>query len=140
MVDMELVNALSEMMERVIEEKIEAIVERVVEEKVEAIVERVVDEKVGTRLDRIEERLDNLEKRVDRLENDVHFIKLELENNIRPRLDQIESCYCSTFDRYRSENNKIQGTYIEFDALKDVVQKHSLQIKELQELAGISAN
>lgn len=107
MVDMELVNALSEVMGQV--------VEKIIEEKVEAIVERIIDEKVG-------KRLDEFEKRLDRLENDVRFIKLELENNIRPRLDQIESCYCS------------------INALKDVVQKHSLQIKELQELAGISVN
>lgn len=90
MADMELVNALSEVMGQV--------------------VERIIDEKVGKRLDKIEERLDRLEERFDELEK---------------RLDRLE--------------NDVQFN-IEFDALKDVVQKHSLQIKELQELAGISVN
>ena len=38
---------------------------------------------------------------LDRIESKVTNIGLTLENEIRPRLNTIESCYTSTYDRYK---------------------------------------
>jgi len=71
------------------------------------ILDSKLDEKIkpiNNRLDNMENKLDNMEKDiislkndVSNLQNDVREIKVVyLENNIIPRLQNIEACYTST--------------------------------------------
>lgn len=39
---------------------------------------------------------DMLDKKLEPIKNDIHFLKLQNENDILPRLQNIESCYITT--------------------------------------------
>lgn len=68
---------------------------------------------------------------IKELKSDVTNIKVTLENDISPRLQNIESCYTSTFDRYRNgiEEHEIMKSDIE--VLKKVVTGHSEKLQKL---------
>ena len=62
-----------------------------------------------TKIDDVEQslsaRIDGMEHRIDRVENSlqgqIRKINLCLEHDIKPRLQNIEECYLSTFERYK---------------------------------------
>ena len=94
-----------------------------------------VEEKVDrleTRMDSLESRMDSLESRMDTLEADVHAIKVDLlENNIIPRLNEIESCYLGTYKRYQESAEKAEAYFADTEMLKKTVEKHSEQLRKL---------
>lgn len=55
----------------------------------------------------ISDMLDNkLKSNLAPIENKLTNIELTLENNILPRLQNIESCYTSTYERYKNYAEK----------------------------------
>lgn len=66
-----------------------------------------------------------VQKQIEPLKEDIRDIKLRLENDISPRLQNIESCYTTTYDRYKSGINQIEAMQNDIDLLKKVVQEHS---------------
>ena len=48
---------------------------------------------IDKRLDKMDERLDGVESRLDRLENDVTWMRLEIENNIKPNIQRLADGY-----------------------------------------------
>ena len=46
-------------------------------------------DKVEQRLDKVEQRLDGVESRLDRLEKDVTWMRLEIENDIKPNIQKL---------------------------------------------------
>lgn len=54
-----------------------------------------------------------------------------LENNVLPRLDTIESCYVSTFNRYKDSVEKIDSMESDIDLLKKVVSEHSDKLQKI---------
>ena len=87
------------------------------DERLDRMEERL--DRVEERLDRMEERLDLMDESIDRkigeselrmsqmmdrklepIQNEIHMIRVDLlENNVIPRLNTIEQCYLSTFNR-----------------------------------------
>lgn len=59
-------------------------------------------------------------------------IELLLENDILPRLQNIESCYTSTYRRYADGVSEFETMKTNIDIIEKVVAKHS---EELQKLA-----
>lgn len=49
----------------------------------------------------ISEMLDPIRNDIQEIKNRVKKIELIQENKVLPRLNTIESCYTSTFDRYK---------------------------------------
>ncbi len=45
---------------------------------------------------------DLLDKKLQPIKDDIQFLKLQNENDILPRLQNIEACYTSTYNRYKS--------------------------------------
>lgn len=45
---------------------------------------------------------DMLDSKLKPIKEDIQFLKLQNENEILPRLQNIESCYTSTYNRYKS--------------------------------------
>lgn len=72
-----------------------------------------------------------LKSHVSKLESDVTNIKITLENNIDPRLQNIESCYTSTYDRYRDSVEEHETMKTDIDILKKVVKEHSEKLQQL---------
>ncbi len=75
---------------------------------------------------------DIMDKKLEPLKQDIRDIKLTLENDLQPRLQNIESCYTTTYKRYQSGINQIDSMQMDIELLKKVVAEHS---KTLQKLA-----
>lgn len=43
---------------------------------------------------------DMMDKKLQPLKDNIQFLKLQNENDILPRLQNIEACYTSTYNRY----------------------------------------
>ena len=84
------------------------------------------------RMDGLEHKMDGLEHRMDGLEHDIKYIKVDLiENNILPRLSTIESCYTSTYDRYREGSEKFSNAIDDIAVMKMAIRKNSEDIQTL---------
>lgn len=59
-----------------------------------------------------------VQSQVEPMKNDLRDIKLILENDILPRLQNIESCYTTTYKRYQSGTNQIDAIAQDVDILK----------------------
>lgn len=66
-----------------------------------------------------------IKKQLTRIEVDI------LENNVLPRLDTIESCYLSTYDRYKEAAPKIDTMEMRLDVLEATVSSHSEQLRHI---------
>ncbi len=71
------------------------------------------------------------DKKLKPIENKISSIELTLENQIFPRLQNIESCYTSTFKRYKNGVSEIESLKEDMSILKQVVSEHSNTIKNL---------
>ncbi len=80
------------------------------------------DEKFASierRLDSHDEMFASINYRLKRIEVDL------LENNVIPRLNTLESCYMSTYDRYRNYAKQMEKVFDDVELLKGAVEKHS---------------
>ena len=68
------------------------------------------------------------------LKNELQRVKLFQENIIMPRLNEIEVCYTSTYDRYKEHADRMERTYDDVAILKQVVTGHSEKLQR----AGIA--
>lgn len=58
-------------------------------------------------------------------------IELLLENDILPRLQNIESCYISTFLRYSNGISESESLKANMDIIEKVVAEHSVELQQL---------
>ena len=107
---------------------------------------------VKQRLTNVENRLDNVEQRLTNVENDMVEVKQRLtnvendmvevkdrvtrieltqENIILPRLNTIESCYTSTYDRYKTNIDDHEVMKQDIIILKQVVSEHSRILQKI---------
>ena len=112
-----------------------------ISQMMEEMLDRKLDAKLDARLKPIEHELkvlrtevDGLKKEVDTLKTEIHQIKLFQENIIMPRLNDIEACYTSTYQRYKDHADRMEQTYEDVALLKKVVASHS----EMLQRAGIA--
>lgn len=76
--------------------------------------------------------LSNLfDKKLKPIEQRLTNIELTLENDIKPRLQNIEACYTSTYDRYKSSVENYEAMQTDIEILKRVVTEHSERLKEI---------
>lgn len=98
-----------------------------------------VEEKLSGRIDSLDSKIDTVEAklsgRIDSLDakiggvekslgDQIRNINMCLENIIEPRLQNIEMCYVTTFERYKVNNEKFERMQLDIDVLKSVVRKH----------------
>ena len=75
--------------------------------------------------DKLEQSYERMEQSYERLEQSQKKIELTLENNILPRLQTIEDCYLSTFERYQSGVGQIERMQNDIDVIKTTITNHS---------------
>lgn len=63
------------------------------------------------------------------IENRLTKIEITLENDIIPRLQNIETCYTSTYERYKNNADKMEAAFADLELLKKVVADHSEKLK-----------
>lgn len=56
---------------------------------------------------------------------------MTLEHNVVPRLQEIESCYTDTYERYKNYADKMQAAFDDIEILKQVVSEHSEKLQQL---------
>lgn len=65
------------------------------------------------------------------IENRLTKIEMTLEHNVVPRLQEIESCYTDTYERYKNYADKMQAAFDDIEILKQVVSEHSEKLQQL---------
>ena len=105
-----------------------------IESKVDAIETRVTA--IESKVDTIETQVDAVERRVTAVEGQViamcnRLKKMEIvqENEILPRLNTIEACYTSTYDRYKDSVEDYAMMKQDVSVLKKVVSEHSQKLQ-----------
>lgn len=72
-----------------------------------------------------------LDTKLKPIKDNVKGINLTLENDILPRLQNIKSCYTSTYKRYQSGANQIEAMQMDIEVMKKVIAEHSEKIPKL---------
>ena len=65
---------------------------------------------------------DMMDKKLKPVNDRLKKIELTQENDILPRLQNIESCYSSTFNRYQSGVEQIEAIQDDIEIMKKVIQ------------------
>lgn len=76
-----------------------------------------------------------MDKKLNPIEDKTNNIELSLENNVIPRIQNIEACYTSTYRRYSNGIEQLDAIQSDIDIIKKVITEHSEKIQELQKLA-----
>ena len=79
----------------------------------------------------LEGRVQGLEGEIREVKGHVKRIEMTQEKVIVPRLEHIEACYTSTYDRYRvavEEHNQMKE---DISLLKQVVTRHSEKLQKI---------
>ena len=87
-------------------------------------ISNMIDDKLDAKLNSVfDAKLKPIEKRLIRIET-------ILESNILPRLQNIESCYVATYERYQNAADKMEGVASDVELLKRVVAEHSEKLNQ----------
>ncbi len=74
---------------------------------------------------------DLMDKKLQPLKEDIQFLKLQNENDILPRLQNIEACYTSTYTRYKSGISQIEAMQADIEVMKSVIREHSEKLQKI---------
>lgn len=74
---------------------------------------------------KLDARLNPIENRIKRIEADL------LESKVIPRLNTIESCCTSTFDRYKDSVEDYEAIKQDISIMKNVITEHSEKLNKL---------
>ena len=95
------------------------------DEKLEEKLDKILDEKLEEKLDKIlDEKLEPINTRLKRLE-------MSMEHDVVPRLQNIEACYITTFERYQKSVDDYESMKQDIDVLKMVVENHSEKLQKI---------
>lgn len=98
----------------------------------------IMDKKLDARLTPIENDIQVMKDDIQVMKDDIlsmkgniQSLKLTQENIILPRLNTIESCYTSTYNRYKNYADKMDAAFVDMDLLKNVVSEHSEKLQKI---------
>ena len=83
------------------------------------------------RMSSMETQISSLETKVSSVENKVINIEVSIENEMKPRLNDISSCYSSTYERYKDSVEEHESMKTDIDIIKKVVTEHSEKLQQL---------
>lgn len=72
-----------------------------------------------------------LDTKLKPLEDRTKNIELLLENDVLPRLQNIESCYTSTYRRYTNGISQLDALQSDMDIVKKVLSEHSEKLQKI---------
>lgn len=79
----------------------------------------------------ISNMLDPIKEDIQEIKTRVKKIEITQENEILPRLNTIESCYTSTYDRYKDSVDDYESMKQDIAIIKKVVAEHSEKLQKL---------
>lgn len=74
---------------------------------------------------------DIMDKKLQPLKEEIKQLKLQNENIIIPRLQNIENCYTSTYDCYKNSVEDYEAMKADIQIMKQVIQEHSEKLKKI---------
>lgn len=74
---------------------------------------------------------DMLDKKLKPINDRLKKIELTQENDILPRLQNLEACYTSTYRRYQTGVEQIDAMQADIDVMKSVIREHSEKLQKL---------
>lgn len=74
---------------------------------------------------------DMIDKKLEPIKNDIKQIQIIQENGILPRLQNIESCYTSTYRRYANGIAQLDAIQSDIDIMKKVISEHSEKLQKI---------
>ncbi len=74
---------------------------------------------------------DMLDKKLKPVNDRLKKIELTQENDILPRLQNIEACYTSTYRRYQIGVEQIEAMQADIEVMKNVIREHSEKLQKL---------
>ncbi len=80
---------------------------------------------------KLDSRLKPIEDSIQEVRNEVRNVKLFQENVLLPRLNTIEACYTSTYDRYKKYADRMEANFDDTELLKKVVTEHSEKLQKI---------
>ena len=80
---------------------------------------------------KLDSRLKPIEDSIQAVRNEVRNVKLFQENVLLPRLNTIEACYTSTYDRYKKYTDRMEANFDDTELLKKVVTEHSEKLQKI---------
>lgn len=86
-------------------------------------------EGIDRQLAEVDRRLTRVEGSIDQMGRRIERVELVLENDVVPRLHNIESCYVSTYDRYVAKAEEIDGLKTDMEIVKNVLIDHDEKLK-----------
>lgn len=72
-----------------------------------------------------------LQVTVGNLQTGMKKMQIQLETDFSPRLQNIESCYLSTYQRYSKGTEQIESMQLDIDVLKSTVIEHSEKFQRI---------
>ena len=73
----------------------------------------------------------DMETEAGSLGQQIKLLKLQNENEIIPRLQNIEDCYLSTFNRYKNSVEGYEAMQTDIQLLKEVSREHSEKLQRI---------
>jgi len=71
-------------------------------------------------------------RQIEPLKKEVKMIRVDLlENNVIPRLNTIEECYLSTYNRYSVGADQFESVQKELEIIKEVLREHSEKLQKI---------
>lgn len=128
MTDQELLCAISDLMDQKllgVDRKIDSLSDSV-DKRFEAM-----DQKIDRLSDSVDKRFETMDQRLQSVDDRLKRIELTQENDILPRLQNIEECYVSTYKRYQSGAEQIDAMQSDIDVIKQVISEHSGKLQKL---------
>lgn len=86
----------------------------------------IMDKKLDARIRPLEHEIASLRQQ---METEIKILKLQNENEIIPRLQNIEECYISTFNRYKNSVEGYETMQSDIQLLKEVSKEHSKKLQ-----------
>ncbi len=86
---------------------------------------------ISNMLDPIRNDMQSIKQDIQEIKTRVKKIEITQENEILPRLNTIESCYTSTYDRYKDQVETYESMKQDISIIKKVVAEHSEKLQKL---------
>ncbi len=86
---------------------------------------------MDSRFKQVDSRFEQMDSQSFQMQGQMDHMKLLMENDVLPRLQNIESCYVDTYRRYAAKSEEMDSLKHDMDVVKGVLKEHSDKLKAI---------
>lgn len=75
--------------------------------------------------------MDEMDNRLKKVETNLQRVEINQENMILPRLQNIEACYTSTYERYAKGTEQLENNAQDIELMRKVIIEHSEKLQRI---------